>query len=98
MGIEYRISFLPEKLPELEQFLRRVGGEPCRDRPERFEFRFRSSQPDEMPDATAIIEAEGLYFCDHCGAREPVAVLFRNIIDEALTLSDSAESVVITGL
>ena len=51
-----------------------------------------------MPDATAVIEPQGLYFCDHCGAREPVAVLFRRIIDEALTLSDSSNSIVVTTL
>jgi hypothetical protein len=39
-----------------------------------------------------------VYFCDHCGEREPVAVLFRRIIDEALTLSGSSDSIVVTSL
>ena len=98
MGIEYRISCPPESLPKLEEFLRRAGGLPCAQFPERIEFRFRPSTPDEMPDATAVVEPQGLYFCDHCGAREPVAVLFRRIVDEALTLSDSSDRIVVTSL
>lgn len=98
MGIEYRISCPTDKLPKLEQFLRRLGGQPGRQFPDQLEFRFRPSKPDEMPDATAVVESAGIYFCDHCGAREPVAVLFRRIIDEALTLSDSGDHVIIKGL
>ena len=98
MGIEYRISCPPEGLPKLAEFLRRAGGLPSAQSPEQIEFRFRSSSPGEMPDATAVIEPQGLYFCDHCGAREPVAVLFRRIVDEVLRLSGSSDSVVITSL
>ena len=98
MGIEYRIPCPPDKLPKLEEFLRRLGGQPSRQFPDQLEFRFSPSKSDEMPDATAVVESAGIYFCDHCGAREPVAVLFRRIIDEALTFSDSSDSVVITGL
>jgi hypothetical protein len=98
MGIEYRISCPRESLPKLEEFLRRVGGQPSTQFPHQLEFRFRPSTANQMPDAIAVIEAQGLYFCDYCGAREPVAVLFRRIIDEALTLSDSSDSIVITSL
>jgi hypothetical protein len=98
MGTEYRISCPPDGLPKMQAFLRRVGGQPCRQFPEQLEFRFQPSQPDGMPDATAVIESAGIYFCVHCGASEPVAVLFRRIIDEALTLSDSSDSLVITTL
>jgi hypothetical protein len=98
MGIEYRISCPPESLPKLAEFLRRAGGLPSAQSPEQIEFRFRSSIPGEMPDATAVIEPQGLYFCDHCGAREAVSILFRRIIDEALTLSDSSDSIVVTTL
>ena len=94
MGIEYRISCPPESLPKLAEFLRRAGGIPSAQFPEQIEFRFRPSIPGEMPDATAVIEPKGLYFCDHCGGREPVSVLFRRIIDEALTLYDSSDSIV----
>jgi hypothetical protein len=85
-------------LLKLLEFLRRAGGQPSVQFPEQIEFRFRPSTPGEMPDATAILEAQGLYFCDHCGAPEPVAVLFRRIIDEALKLSDSSDSVIVTSL
>jgi hypothetical protein len=98
MGIEYRISCPPESLPKLREFLRRAGGLPSAQFPEQIEFRFRPSTPDQMPDATAVVEAQGLYFCDHCGEREPVAVLFRRIIDEALTLSGSSDSIMVTSL
>lgn len=98
MGIEYRISCPRESLRRLEEFLHHAGAQPCAEFPERLQFRFRPSTPDEMPDATAVVESEGLYFCDHGGARAPVAILFRRIIDEALKLSDSSDSVVITSL
>jgi hypothetical protein len=98
MGIEYRISCPPEKLPKLEEFLRRVGGKPCPQYPDQLEFRFGPSQPQEMPDAIAVIEPGGLYFCDNCGPREPVAILFRRIIDEALACADSSDSITITSL
>ena len=98
MGIEYRISCPPDKLPKLEAFLRWLGGQPCRQFPEQLEFRIQPSRPDEMPDAIAVVESAGIYFRDNCGAHEAVAVLFRRIIDEALTLSDSSDSVVISSL
>jgi len=97
MGIEYRIACPAEGLPELAEFLRRLGGTPCAKFPEQIEFRFRPSSPEEMPDAMAIVEADGLYFCDNGGQRESVAVLFRQIIDQVLTLSGS-ESLVVTSL
>lgn len=98
MGIEYHISCPPEKLQKLEEFLLRAGGQPSARFATQIEFRFRQSSPGEMPDATAIVETQGLYFCDHCGARDAVAVLFRRIIDEALSLSDSSDSVVVSTL
>lgn len=98
MGIEYRISCPAERLDELKKFLERRGGRPCAEFPEQIEFRFRESRLDEMPDATAIVEAAGLYFCDHGAAREAVAVLFREIIDEVLRLSDASDSTLVTSL
>ncbi len=98
MGIEYRISCPSENLQKLEEFLLRAGGRASARFPTQVEFRFRQTSPDEMPDATAIVEPQGLYFCDHCGAREAVSVLFRRIIDEALTLSGSSDSVVVKTL
>ena len=98
MGIECYISCPSENLAELKAFLRDAGGQPCLQFPEQLEFRFRSSALEEMPDATAVVQSDGLYFCDNCGAREPVALLFRRIIDKMLTLSESTDSIVITSL
>ena len=98
MGLEYRISCPPESLAKLGDFLRRVGGQPSAQFPEQIEFRFHPSTSDGMPDATAIIEAQGIYFCDYGGAREQVAVLFRRLIDEALAWSGSSDRVVITSV
>jgi hypothetical protein len=61
------------------------------ENPTQMEFRFRPSQPNEMPDAFAVIEEAGIYFCDNGGARESVAVLFRRIIDKALACADSTQ-------
>lgn len=98
MGFEYRISCPPERLHKLETFLRSAGGLPAAHNPEQLEFRFRPSTPDEMPDAMAVMEEGGVYFCDNRGMREKVDMLFRGIIDEALTLSDSSDSIVVTSL
>lgn len=78
--------------------LRRHGGQPSSQFPSQIEFRFRHTQHNAMPDATVIVETESIYFLDNCGDQEQVAVLFRQIIDEALTYSDSSDSVVITSL
>ena len=94
MGIEYRVSCVPEGLPKVGELLRRLGGQ----FPTQIEFRFRPCRSDEMPDATVVVEPERIYFLDHCRERQQVAVLFRQIIDEALTFSDSSDSVVITSL
>ena len=98
MGIEYRISCAPKGLPKVGELLRRLGGQPSPQFPTRIEFRYRPCRPDEMPDATVVLETEGIYFLDGCGESERVALLFRHIIDEALTFSDSSDSVVITSL
>ena len=98
MGIEYRISCSAEGLPKIVELLRRLGGQPSQEFPTHIEFRLAKSSVHEMPDATIIVESEGIYFCDHCGARDQVAVIFRRVIDEALTFSGTSDSVVITSL
>lgn len=98
MGIEYRISCTAKGLPKIAELLKQLGGQPCSQLPEQINFRFRPSPPTEMPDATVVVEPEGIYFVDHGGDPEQVAVLFRRIVDEALAYADSSDSVVITGL
>ncbi len=41
-----------------------------------------------MPDASAGIEPDGIYFNDHGGKREFVNVVFRRLIDAALAETD----------
>ena len=41
-----------------------------------------------MPDASAGIEPDGIYFNDHGGSRELVSVVFRRLIDAALAEAD----------
>jgi len=97
MGIEYCISFPPEKIDELRKTMLIFGGK-CGENANRFEFRF--GPPDEKwADATVVLDWEGgIYFCDHCGNREKVSVLFHRIISKALTYSDSSDSIVVKEL
>jgi hypothetical protein len=97
MGIEYRISFSPDKIDKLRADLHRFGGHPAPEKPDRFYFSF-SDHAESRPDATVILETNTVYFCDHGGNREKVAFLFRRIVDEALAYSDHTDSIVITGL
>ena len=73
-------------------------GAPSSEFPAQIEFRFRLCGPEESPDATVVVESESIYFLDHCGECEQTAVLFRRILDEALSFSDSSDSIMITGL
>jgi hypothetical protein len=98
MGTEYRISCPPQRFPEIGEFLRSSGGESASGDLSRFEFRFSQERSGGMPDATVALQPTGIYFCDNGGSRERVAVLFRRLIDRALTHADSSDSVVITSL
>lgn len=98
MGIEYQISCAPENFPKIQELLDRLGGEPSQQFPQQIEFRFQPSRPDEMPDATVVLDIAGIYLCDWGGVRESVAVLFRRIVDEALTFAAGSEGIVITRL
>jgi hypothetical protein len=46
-----------------------------------------------MPDATVALHSGEVWFCDNGGPREFVAVLFRQLIDAALTQSDWPEGI-----
>lgn len=97
MGIEYRISCTAKGLSQIAELLERLGGVASQEFPRQLEFRFQSSAPGEMPDAAVVVEPAGIYFVDY-SRHEQVAVLFRQIIDEALASSDSSDRVVISGL
>ena len=98
MGIEYRLSCPPAGLPKLAAFLRQVGGHPSAQPPGGFEFRFGPAPSGGVPDVTAVLEPGGLYLCDHGEPRDAVALFFRRVVDELLSLSDASDSVVITSL
>jgi hypothetical protein len=96
MGYEYRFSCTPKALSKMEAFLLRRGWEHTERDSRLFEFWSGPKEPSNCPVATLVLEDSGIYFCDHGGAREHSAVLFRDIIDEALTYSDGADSIVVT--
>ena len=98
MGVEYHISCSPDRLPRLAEFLLSIGGQPHPQSSERIEFSFRCVAPGSVPDPTVVVEPACVYFCDHGGPREAVAVLFRRIVDEALILSDGSDTITITAL
>jgi hypothetical protein len=98
MGIEYRILCAARGLPAMVQFLQRMGGQSSYEHPDRFEFRFASTDSNVMPDATVIVESESIYFLDSLGDRAQVALLFHAVIDEALTYADESDSTTVTAL
>lgn len=98
MGYEYRFSCTPKALTEIEAFLLRRGWVRADRDSRKFEYWTDAKEPGSWPVATLVLEDSGIYFCDHGGARESSAVLFRDIIDEALTYTDSTDSVLVTGI
>ena len=82
----------------MAQLLQRMGGLSSEKRPERFEFRFSSTGSNVMPDATVVVESESIYFLDSLGDRAQIALLFRRVIDEALTYPDESDSITVTTL
>ncbi|WP_457319814.1 hypothetical protein [Roseateles sp. P5_E11] len=68
MGTEYRLTFSHLDKARIEHALSevatvKIGSVPTPS----YEFRADSTKPG-MPDATAMIEQYGLYFCDHGGS------------------------------
>lgn len=100
MGKEYRITVESHRRPELRTWLERRGARVfIFEGQERAEFRFtHPADHSKMPDATVILEEAGIYFCDHLGHREKTAVIFKDLIDEALTRSGPSDSVTVKSL
>lgn len=71
MGIEYIIKFNCPNVQELDRLLRQAPYfSAYLDAHNSYEYRSNSNQsPAVMPDATASIEPEGIYFCDHCSQK-----------------------------
>ena len=98
MGNEYYFSCTLKALDEIEAFLMRTGWERTMRDSRCFEHWSVSKGPDAWPDATLSLEEARIYFCDHGGAQELRAVLFRRVIDELLTYSDGSDSIVVTSI
>lgn len=86
-------------LASAKAWLRRRGGKAVvSEENESFEFRFGDQKDGStMPDASVALEEDGIYFCDHSRS-EKSAAIFRGLIDEALTHSDSSDSVLVRSL
>ena len=68
MGIEYTLRFNATELSAVEELLRRIEGASAVKHPSSIiEFRQDAANTEDMPDATAQVQNEGLYFCDHGG-------------------------------
>jgi len=91
MGYEYHLSCTAQALEQMEGFLLRRGWERAQQDSSQFEHRGGRTEPNTWPIATLALEKAGLYFCDHGNARGLSAVLFRDIVDEALAHSDGVE-------
>ena len=98
MGIEYRLFCPASRVPQLAALLLRLGGRPSARRPEQIEFHFGATMTANLPDVTVITEPAAIYFCDHGGAPEAVAMLLRRLIDEALLLVGGTDSILIASI
>jgi len=89
MGLEYKIG-CSQHPDGLDKRLRSIHGFSEYDR-EQGLYHFRSPENQDtarMPDASAGIEPDGIYFNDHGGKTELVSVVFRRLIDAALAETD----------
>jgi len=98
MGIEYYFSCTPKALTELEAFLLQSGWKRTEGDPRRFDYWSVPQQPNAWPAATLSLEKTRIYYCDHGGAKEFSAFLFRRVIDQLLTYSDDSDSIVIRSI
>lgn len=99
MGQEYHIRWQQADPAKAKAWLQRRGGSVLIfEGKESYEFRFRDP-PDTatMPDASVVLEEHGAYFCDHARS-EKTAALFRDLIDEAFTFSDSSDTILVRSL
>jgi hypothetical protein len=64
MGIEYQLRFAAPDAAGAADILRRFPA--AVERPDGFDFRARPD-PADWPDATAFVNADGIWFCDYLG-------------------------------
>ena len=94
MGMEYSIRFAAPERASVEDILSRFGAQ-REDRPSGVCYVFRSDPSSKgMPDASAMLEDGGLYFCDHGGyGREYLGRLVTELVGKfgAITIRDYEE-------
>lgn len=92
MGYEYRITCSDlTRVPDFDEFIRRQPWFESYDE-ERKIYNLRTALPqgeERGPDCIAVLEAEGIYFCDYLSDKDGAAKIIRSFIDEALKHSDS---------
>lgn len=82
MGTEYTLRFAHTGADFVASVLRRIPMKCELSEEGGFEFR-APDNTGNMPDATAIVEANGLYFCDHGGAgRHVLGVIVAGLVSE----------------
>lgn len=94
MGQEYRISSQPSALEELKSLCLRLGGMQQPEASSSFEFRSRTEQLSlSMPDASAVLSDDYIWFCDNGGPKEFVAPIFLKLLNLVLRHSDGLDGV-----
>lgn len=90
MGIEYKIICDPKAVSGFDEFLRQQPFFQSYDAEHRlYNLRIPGvSKSEDFPDGYAIIEPDGIYFCDNLTAKNSAARIFRSLIDQALRHSD----------
>jgi hypothetical protein len=90
MGIEYKILCEPAATSRFDEFIRRQPFFESYDSDRRL-YNLRlpgDSKTENFPDAYAVLEADGVYFCDNLTATDSAARILRSLIDQALLYSD----------
>jgi hypothetical protein len=93
MGMEYAIRFAAPKRAPVEDILGRLGAQ-LENGPSGACYVFRSDPSSKgMPNATAMLEDGGLYFCDHGGGKEYLGRLVTALVEEfaPVTIRDYEE-------
>jgi hypothetical protein len=90
MGVEYKIVCDARAIALFDEFIRRQPYFASYD-DERHLYNLRVpgvAKAEECPDGYAVIETDGVYFCDNLTAKGSAACILRDLIDHALLHSD----------
>jgi len=92
MGIEYKIVCEPAAVSRFDEFIRRQPFFESFDAERRlYNLRLPGvSKAEDFPDGYAVIEEDGVYFCDNLTATDSAARILRSLIDQALLHSDQS--------